>query len=924
MRTSQWARRSSLWRLAGLVQLGAVLFLASPALAQQAPAFAPIEAEAAKVLTGVCGQCHASDVAIRTNPDYARGPAENTVIGDPGALADFSIPGLGPVVPGNPKDSDLIRQVAKKRAGGNGMPKGAAPPLNDEQFAALVRWVSCMPESYDPASPPATCAPGGIELADAYLGGAAPPATGTQKIAPVEVAVATISVTEVISTIARDLMQIDRARRGDTRYLLLTNLHNQGVDQKQMDVYRAGLARGLNSLSTRSDMAPLVAIDDAQTIYRVYLSDLGWTAYEWDALMAEYPYAGVPSYDPLAPEGQDVLRSVDDLAGVLGVSLLAQGDFPYELQVFARADWLMRVGTHPGRYEKLLKLPHSEQELESELLGVDPEAEIFARATGVVRGGFPADNNDNDSGVSEFSRIIERHSLPGIRDGYYWKSFDFGPDNSGTFAVPATPMRVEELSHQAANAGLGFVHDGGEMVFSLPNGLQGYFITTVKGTPLPSAPNDIVNLSNNHFDGKALPTRKWEYLFLKRFRNAENGAVISPTDRDIFNGLSCMACHSDGMKRNTDVVGDYFSDLMGNSVSTNYTAQDIDLIRFLYNRERLDAAFDRDGATFGRAAISAYRAIGLSESSPGWPVLVGNAANGQLGDFDPVTALARAYETNITTPLSAPPGSDRKRAALQRLASEVWLDAATLSSASTSTRLTVAAFAGRAQSNRDQIQRETGSFSTPDVLGEGPFECQFALLAFDLRWIGTRTELRNALSDNGDICRRDSYAEAAPPAQQHDPGPGKAKPVDKPYAPPPLSRNDLVSLSPEKQQYREGEEIRLNVTVHQACYLTIIDIDPQNVGTVLFPNRFITDNYVPAASSFTIPRDEDPFVWKLTPGSKGIERIIAVCDPTQRDVEGIKHDFVKEALTTVKVNAHLGVEVLARSPGVQIEIGVIE
>ena len=70
---------------------------------------------------------------------------------------------------------------------------------------------------------------------------------------------------------------------------------------------------------------------------------------------------------------------------------------------------------------------------------------------------------------------------------------------------------------------LSFTHDGGEVIFNLPNGLQAYYVTTASGFRLDDAPINIVS----------------------------NPAASDPTVR---NGLSCFGCHTEGMKTFEDEV----------------------------------------------------------------------------------------------------------------------------------------------------------------------------------------------------------------------------------------------------------------------------------------------------------------------------------------------------------------------------------
>ena len=107
--------------------------------------------------------------------------------------------------------------------------------------------------------------------------------------------------------------------------------------------------------------------------------------------------------------------------------------------------------------------------------------------------------------VSNNNRVIERHAS---RYGAYWKSYDFA-GSVGTQNIFTHP--------------LSFTHDGGEVIFNLPNGLQAYYVTNTSGFRLDEAPIAIVS----------------------------NPAASDPTVR---NGLSCFGCHTEGMKTFEDEV----------------------------------------------------------------------------------------------------------------------------------------------------------------------------------------------------------------------------------------------------------------------------------------------------------------------------------------------------------------------------------
>jgi hypothetical protein len=115
---------------------------------------------------------------------------------------------------------------------------------------------------------------------------------------------------------------------------------------------------------------------------------------------------------------------------------------------------------------------------------------------------------------------VERHDSP--VGAYYWESYDFLPRRAKASLVrfPLGPaFDGNEFKRQA------FEHDGGEMIFGLANGLQGYFLADGKGKRIHAGPIDVVS----------------------------DGLKTSGTPA-IVNGMSCMHCHKHGLIPFTDTV----------------------------------------------------------------------------------------------------------------------------------------------------------------------------------------------------------------------------------------------------------------------------------------------------------------------------------------------------------------------------------
>jgi hypothetical protein len=189
-----------------------------------------------------------------------------------------------------------------------------------------------------------------------------------------------------------------------------------------------------------------------------------------------------------------------------------------------------------------------------QLVRVDVAADIEQEK--VLRAGF------NRSGVSQNNRLIERHASP---YGGYWKSYDFAGSRGrqNLFEQPLGPEGPEA-----------FRHDGGEIIFNLPNGLQGYMLADAAGNRIDKGPTQIVSD----------PQR---------------------ADRAVVNGVSCMSCHYAGMISKSDEIRPF--------VEANRKAfRDPEAILALYpGEEALRRAFDEDGSRFA----AALQGVGMKKVS---------------------------------------------------------------------------------------------------------------------------------------------------------------------------------------------------------------------------------------------------------------------------------------------------------------------
>ena len=328
-----------------------------------------------------------------------------------------------------------------------------------------------------------------------------------------------ISPGEVLNTIETHLMSLSSFDRAFARYLTMTHLYNAGETAGILQEYRNGLSKLVNSLSWGVTVTNPQPIDPQGTIFYIDLRHYEWDVNDaWTQIEREYPYH--IGFD--APTQTALKEQLGRLQGEM------KSDMPS-----IHADWFLAQASLPPLYHDLLSLPLTDRELETQL-DVDVVRNLLnAPGVRVWRAGT------NDSGVSNNNRVVERHKS---RYGAYWKSYDFA-GSVGTQNIFTHP--------------LSFTHDGGEVIFNLPNGLQGYYLVNASGFRLDDAPIKIVS----------------------------NPAASDPTVR---NGLSCFGCHTEGMKT--------FEDQVRSVIESNATpAYDKEQALRLYaEQSKMDALLQED------------------------------------------------------------------------------------------------------------------------------------------------------------------------------------------------------------------------------------------------------------------------------------------------------------------------------------------
>lgn len=290
-----------------------------------------------------------------------------------------------------------------------------------------------------------------------------------------------VRLEQAVELMTADLTGMAEEDRAFQRFVLLGNLHDARVDPDAVAQHRAGIDLLLNSLSFEPTSTPAQAVDPAGLVLRLDLRDYGWIGeyYDrWELLTLGGPHPSAERADA------DALR---ELAGT---------EVPW-----VHGDWLLATASEPPLYYDLLGLPDRGAEIAA-VVGVDREDNL-GRAN-AARAGFV------ESGVSVSNRLIERHDSP---YGAFWWSYDFASSQGD----------ANLFSHP-----LDFVEDGGEAIFSLPNGLQAYVIVNADDVRIDVAPTSIVS-DSTHPDTPAVQA-----------------------------GISCFSCHGvDGVLPKTDEIRPY-------------------------------------------------------------------------------------------------------------------------------------------------------------------------------------------------------------------------------------------------------------------------------------------------------------------------------------------------------------------------------
>jgi mono/diheme cytochrome c family protein len=396
-----------------------------------------------------------------------------------------------------------------------------------------------------------------------------------------------LSNDDQISLMASDIQKLDAQDQPFTRYLTITYSSNAGGcegERKELERQRFALFKGINSVSTNPVVGIPKPIDEGNTIYRIDIRDYNWDRQidlldngtvlfndGWDAIVDGVGAFAVPY---TGDQADDLVQDSGTAIPFLPVNAFIQatefGDLYYSL-----------IGAKANLFD-----------FELQVLKIDTKAEIAD--DNLLRGGF------SNSGVSKQERVLNRFDQNTAGGYAYWVSFDFD-GGSGT----VNGNLVRDLANESIYQNpIDFKFTGGEAIFNLPNGMQGYYVANAAGARLNEAPVGIV------------------------IDPAQNNGTVT-------NGASCHSCHNAGMITFTDTVRQFV--LENRTIFDNATYEHV--LNQYPTPEVFQAAMDADSALHVNAVVKS----GIPKGTP--DAVSRTYLDFQLGNVD---ARIAAGELQVT------------------------------------------------------------------------------------------------------------------------------------------------------------------------------------------------------------------------------------------------------------------------------------
>jgi len=342
---------------------------------------------------------------------------------------------------------------------------------------------------------------------------------------------ATAAPTFIDLSYVEDSIQADllKASVTDLPFIIyLTTAH--AYDAKSTLPWREAIDKGINSLnSLTNDVFHVEPIDKASTIWRLDVRTIG-----------------LNQQDLAAIDAADTINIVSTTKkGLINQALSGKKKPWYP------ADTFLDIAYRQSQiYYRLLRIPPVFTDF-LKSIGVD-QVGSFARLDSQFIG-------SNSSPITiQKPRLIWRLTEARTQQAFYWQTGD----------INSQPTAAKNPFQNPLLNGTGGVElyqfDASEVIYTLPNGLQGYAIFSGAGQRLDAAPPDVVR---------------------------DTRSPITP----IISLFSCSGCHNQGIIPMVDEVRPH---VIANAAQFN--ANDVELVKKLYLQDNTQI-FKRDNKIFGAA-----------------------------------------------------------------------------------------------------------------------------------------------------------------------------------------------------------------------------------------------------------------------------------------------------------------------------------
>ena len=341
------------------------------------------------------------------------------------------------------------------------------------------------------------------------------------------------------------LNRLNDQDRENTRFISVCDQTNMGAP---IGNYIKAVDKALNSISDERDIEKTEPVGNTECLRAFDLTDYGLDATDWDNIQAANPFA-------------NTFESFTN-RGVIIKDLTAEDQpwMPGHIFIFTAFDAPV--------YYNLIDAPGELLNLQAQL-GLDLQANF--------------DDEDRDTylfghtGSPIALGKPRMHLRTEIDDGHYYQSYDIVVANVGLREknIFQSPFPIEARSNNT------LLPDGHEVIYSLPNGMHGYYLADGNGLRQDFAGLDLV------VDTSAA------------------SKALDPTIRP----LACSNCHAGGLIERQDEIYD--------KVRTDNTFDIVDLQKseFWHGRSaELSGQLRTDNQRF----LSAMQQMGISQGDPDW------------------------------------------------------------------------------------------------------------------------------------------------------------------------------------------------------------------------------------------------------------------------------------------------------------------